>query len=131
MNRKQRREQKKGQERAERKKPEWKKLTVEERKEALVKNGITINDLKRNYDDGYSQGYKTASEQIVRGCYAAVCLTLNEKFGFGKARCYRALKDIDNKLLFSIDSIEMIDEVWKKTGLEIDFKEPFDRITEA
>ena len=72
MNRQQRRAQKKP------KVPEYRKLTIEQRKERLVKNGITPEDLKRAYDNGFKQGFAEASPSTFKIIYAAVCLVLNE-----------------------------------------------------
>ena len=33
-------------------------------------NGITVNQLKENYDNGFNDGFKAAGEPIVKGCFA-------------------------------------------------------------
>ena len=71
MNRQQRRASNKA-------KPAYMRMSVEQRKAALVKNGITEADLKRNYETGFQDGYKIASEDAVKAIYAALCLALNE-----------------------------------------------------
>lgn len=67
---------------------------------------------------------------MVKSCYAAICLALHELHGFGKKRCRDVLNCVDAKLLETLTSAEAIDEVWRTIGLEINFSEPFDRITE-
>lgn len=99
--------------------------------DALVKNGITIKDLEENYNKGYEAGFAVASEPVIKTCYAAVCLALNELHGFGMKRCKDVLNLVDEKILFSLTSMETIEEVWQKIGLQIDFNEVVsDRITE-
>lgn len=132
MNREQRRAQKKAQRgQPKQKQPQYLRMTKEQRMDALVKNGITIKDLEENYNKGYEAGFAVASGPVIKTCYAAVCLALNELHGFGMKRCKDVLNLVDEKILFSLTSMETIEEVWQKIGLQIDFNEVVsDRITE-
>lgn len=132
MNREQRRAQKKAQRgQPKPKQPQYLRMTKEQRMDALVKNGITIKDLEENYNKGYEAGFAVASGPVIKTCYAAVCLALNELHGFGMKRCKDILNLVDEKILFSLTSMETIEEVWQKIGLQIDFNEVVsDRITE-
>ena len=94
-------------------------------------NGITVNELKQNYDNGFKDGFKAAGEPIVKGCFAAVCLALNEKYGFGRKRCCEVLNAVDQHLLYTLTSDDAIEQVWQKMGLKLEFKETFDRIQEV
>lgn len=95
----------------------------------IQRNGVTLADLKENYDMGYQDGYKAGStrriEPIMKMSYAAICLALNELHGFGTNRVERVLKLVDEKITYSLSSEEMIDEVLEKFGIRIDFKNPF------
>lgn len=132
MNREQRRAQKKAQRgQPKPKQPQYLRMTKEQCMDALVKNGITIKDLEENYNKGYEAGFAVASGPVIKTCYAAVCLALNELHGFGMKRCKDVLNLVDEKILFSLTSMETIEEVWQKIGLQIDFNEVVsDRITE-
>lgn len=132
MNREHRRAQKKAQRgQPKPKQPQYLRMTKEQRMDALVKNGITIKDLEENYNKGYEAGFAVASGPVIKTCYAAVCLALNELHGFGMKRCKDVLNLVDEKILFSLTSMETIEEVWQKIGLQIDFNEVVsDRITE-
>ena len=132
MNREQRRAQKKAQRgQPKPKQPQYLRMTKEQRMDALVKNGITIKDLEENYNKGYEAGFAVASGPVIKTCYAAVCLALNELHGFGMKRCKDVLNLVDEKILFSLTSMETIEEVGQKIGLQIDFNEVVsDRITE-
>ena len=94
-------------------------------------NGITVNQLKENYDNGFNDGFKAAGEPIVKGCFAAVCLALNEKYGFGRKRCCEVLNAVDQHLLYTLTSDDVIEEVWQKMGLKLEFNDTFDRIQEV
>lgn len=132
MNREQRRAQKKAQRgQPKPKQPQYLRMTKQQRMDALVKNGITIKDLEENYNKGYEAGFAVASGPVIKTCYAAVCLALNELHGFGMKRCKDVLNLVDEKILFSLTSMETIEEVWQKIGLQIDFNEvASDRIME-
>ena len=98
-------------------------MTQEQRIDALVKNGITVDDLEDNYKKGFGAGFKAASEPVVKTCYAAMCLAVNELHGFGTKRCKDLLNLVDSKIMYSLTSMEIVDEVWQKLGLHLDFAE--------
>lgn len=97
----------------------------------LQRNGITLADLQANYDKGYHDGFKKAAEPIVRGCYAGVCLALNDLYGFGHKRCADVLNALDQHITMTLSSVEAIDEVWERMGLKLDFNDPFTRVQEV
>lgn len=100
-------------------------------RDRLSQNGITPEDLEKNYDLGYHKGFSDASEPVIKGCYAAVCLALHDLYGFGKERCKKTLEAIDQHMLMSLTSMDAIEEVWEKVGIWLDFKDAFDRIQEV
>lgn len=124
MNRKQRRSSNKA-------KPAYLRESREQITKRLVQNGITPQDLKTNYDKGYRDGFKDAAEPVIRGVYASVCLALNGLHGFGQKRCADVLRSVDDHLTYTLSSQEAINEVWKRIGLKLEFKEAFDRIQEV
>ena len=124
MNRKERRAKIK-------KTPSYLRESKEELTKRLLKNGISQQDLEAEYTKGYTDGFRRAAEPVIRGCYAAVCLALNDLHGFGQKRCGDVLRAMDNHLTMSLTSKEAIDEVYSRMSLRIDFKEPFDRVQEV
>lgn len=107
------------------------KLSPEERAQRIAdneafqrieKNGITIEDMHKAEEDAYSKGVKDGKDETVRTCFAAICLTLHEMYGFGKERCSKVLNDVYDKLCFALNSQEAIQEVYDTMGLEISFK---------
>lgn len=96
----------------------------------IQRNGITMDDLKENFDMGYNAGFKDSTTNVIKTAYAAICLALHELHGFGAKRCMDVLNLVDQKIIYSLTSDEAIEEVWNKVGLKIDFSEILDdRIT--
>lgn len=113
------------------KKPEWRKLTYEERKAALVKNGITIGDLKESREQGYKQGYSDGVTSTFRSIYAGLCLALDELYGFGSKRCKDVLSRTDAIVAEQLISYEATEAVWNRMKLRISVDDPFERIQEV
>lgn len=115
--------------------PEWKRREIAARAAVTARmsvNGITPDDLRKAedkaYKTGFDEGFKSASENIVRGIYAGICLALNDLHGFGKKRCCDVLKAVDDLIIYQLDSEESINEVFDRMGLRINFNDPLDRI---
>jgi hypothetical protein len=94
----------------------------------LIQNGITEKDLQEAYDRGMQEGFMQAGMPIIKSCYAGICIALKEQFGFGKERCYKALKAVDEKILYALNHQELTDEALEKAGIRIDFGQAFDRV---
>ena len=95
--------------------------------ERIQKNGITVEDMYNAENDAFAKGIKAGKEATVRTCFAAICMTLHEKYGFGKDRCSKVLNDVYDKLTMALTSEDAIQEVYDTMGLEIHFS---DDITE-
>jgi hypothetical protein len=102
-------------------------MTPEQQKAALIKNGITPADLKKEWDAGYRAGL----EAYLKSSYAAACLALHDLHGFGYKRCKAFLQAMDNHLLYSLTDLETINEVWERIGLKLVFNDPLDRIQDG
>lgn len=98
--------------------------------ERISQQGISPQDLKRECDKAFDRGFMLAAEPITKGCYAAVVLVLHELFGFGRERCMRVLRALDERLVLTMDGQEYADQVLSDIGVEIDFGEAIDRIVE-
>lgn len=132
MNRKERRDQQKQQRRADRQKrhdrPREFELTREQMVAGLIRNGITLADMKREYETGHSEGYSQGCKASLRTVYAAICLALNDLYGFGFKRCGDVLQAVDNHVVNTLASSEAIDEVYRRMKLKIEFDDPLERI---
>lgn len=100
-------------------------------KAKLERNGITVEDVDKAGREGYMQGYDTAACDTIQACYAAMCLALKEKYGFGKKRCAEVLRAVDDTIIYRLTGRELIQQVWDSIGLKLEFDAPMDRITEV
>lgn len=98
----------------------------------IQRNGITIEDLDRAGKEGYNDGARIAAENTMRNIYAAVALVMHENYGFGKKRCMDVLNAVDQKVMYALDSKEMIQQVWDDLKIKMTFDgDPLEeRITE-
>jgi hypothetical protein len=89
--------------------------------------------MEQEFKNGFNQGFKEGSSGVIETCYAGFCLALQDKFRFGRKRVLRALLAADDYVCNSISSIEIREDVFRRLGLELHFKEAFpeDRITEV
>lgn len=125
MNRQQRRRQQK-------QIPKYRRgMTQEDRIKALLKNGITPDDLKQNYDEGWKQGWLAGAESSLKACYAAFIRSMRQHHRFGRKRCARVLRTADEQVMTSMGHDELIDAAWEEIGLRLNFQAPFDRIEEV
>lgn len=99
----------------------------------ISKNGITLEDVRNAETEAFNKGVNVGIENTMRTCYAAICMALQERYGFGRKRCKDVLNDVDEKITMSLTSEEAIQEVYDRMGLEIVFRDsmPGDRIQEV
>ena len=110
----------------------WWALTPEERKQRMAdneafqrinKNGITLEDLRNCEIQGRQDGYKVGKEETLIMCYAAFILALNELNGFTADQCMEVLNLADEKVTYTLNSVEAVKEVYDKMGLTLNFAE--------
>lgn len=106
--------------------PAYLRGTREQKMKALLKNGITPEALEEEYHTGYRDGARKGTESTFKAVYAAVCLALKDTYGFGPERCARVLRAVNEAVIFNLSTEELIDEVWERVGLRINFDEPFE-----
>lgn len=87
----------------------------------ISRNGITIEDMHRAENEAYANGLSDGRDATVKTCFAAICMSLNELHGFTKNECSDVLNDVYERLTYSLNSAEAIQEVYDKIGLEITF----------
>jgi hypothetical protein len=94
----------------------------------LIQNGITPEDVRKEYERGERDGFREATMTITKSCYAAIVLALKDEFEFDDEQCYKALLAVDHRILYSIEHFELAEEVLAKTGLEIQMEDPISRV---
>ena len=108
------------------------KLSPDERQQRIAdnaafqriqKNGITVEDMYNAENKAYADGVKAGKDATVRICFAAICMSLHEMYGFGKDRCSKVLNDVYDKLTMALTSEDAIQEVYDTIGLEIHFSD--------
>ena len=105
-------------------------LTQEQMKAKLFRNGITLEDVDKAHEDGWHEGFQAAGRETLRSVYAAIVWQLNRE-GQDADSIIETMRAIDQRVLESISSAEDIDEVFRESGIEIAFDEPFNRVQEA
>lgn len=106
--------------------------TMEQIQRRWYKQGIGPKDLESEFKNGFNQGFEQGSHGITATCYAAFCLALQD-IGFSREQIKNTLRAADDYICNSLTSLEIRDEVFKRLGLTLDFKEAFseDRVREA
>ena len=106
-----------------------------QRQAAAILATKDLEERKRLLAKAMADSEKEARNQAVEYCfhsiYAAVLLAAQEVYGFGHKRAWRLLKRADEIICTVLDSEEIIQEVWERMGLEINFREGVERIREV
>lgn len=118
-----------------RRKAEREQRAEKQRQAAAILAPRDLEERKRLLAKAMADSEKEARNQAVEYCfhsiYAAVLLAAQEVYGFGHKRAWRLLKRADEIICTTLDSEEIIREVWERMGLEINFREGIDRIREV
>ena len=113
--------------RAMRRQAEREQRAEKQRQAAAILATKDLEERKRLLAKAMADSEKEARNQAVEYCfhsiYAAVLLAAQEVYGFGHKRAWRLLKRADEIICTTLDSEEIIREVWERMGLEINFRE--------
>jgi hypothetical protein len=88
----------------------------------ISKNGITIEDLKNAEEQARKDGFMDGAAEMIKICYAAICLALHESDGFDCDKCRELLAAADERVVYAINSRDLLQEVRDTIGLEFNFK---------
>ena len=108
--------------------PAYLRMSPEEAKKRLLKNGITDADLAKNYELGRMDGYKQGADSASVAIYAAIALAANKLYGFGSKRCKDLIYAVDQLVTYAITSKELADEVYERFGINLCPDDPIERI---
>ena len=109
---------------------EWVRMGQTQQMQRLTQNGISQKDLDECYDKGHKDGFKAGADKTLRTVYAGVVLELLDN-GNTSEEAISFLRNLDERLIRSIDAGEDIEEVFDKTGVKLMLKEDFDRVQEV
>lgn len=73
-------------------------MTLEQQKEQLFKNGITIKDLEQEFKNGFEAGFHGGSVGIMETCFASFCLALQDVCGYDKEHILPILQRADEHI---------------------------------
>lgn len=91
------------------------------KKAQLERNGITVDDLKRAYEQGKNESITQMSEFAMKMIYCGFALALKREFKFGPERVLRTLRAADQIILEELTTEDIIDRVSKELGIEMRF----------
>ena len=109
---------------------EWVRTGKQEQVRRLTQNGITQADLDECFDKGHAAGFKAGTDKTLKTVYAGVIMELLDS-GNTQEEAISFLKNLDNRLITSIDAGEDIEEVFNRTGVRLVLKEDFERVQEV
>lgn len=124
MNREQRRKERK-------KKPGFRKMTPEQWRAAMAKNGITPADMSREFQRGWDGGWKAAHDSTARLLIGSMCLALVEAHGFDKDMLTELMERMDELMLSSLTSDAALNAAFAELGLDVDPEDPLAMLRES
>lgn len=90
-------------------------------KEKLERNGITAEDLKREYERGRKESIAAESEFMMKMIYCGFALALKREFGFGTERALKTIRAADQIILEELTTEDIIDRVSRELGINVRF----------
>lgn len=100
--------------------------------DAKIKAACKTNPMMQAaYTAGYNEGSQFAVRCTIKDCYAAALLAIRKLEGYGEKRGKRFLRELDDIVVNRLTTEDLMDEVFRRFGIMIDFREPFDRVVEV
>lgn len=96
-----------------------------------------LEEFMRHFENGkkagWEEGWQAGCGYAMKVGFAAAVLAMSEKEGYRSKRNTDMLRRMDEHVLYTLSSDEIIEEAFRKGGVLINFREPFtdDRIQEA
>lgn len=97
-------------------------------KAALYRNGITVDDVKKEYERGFRDGRKISEDFAFHAVYAAFLITMIDRHGMEQDEAIALLREMDNQVVLCIEDQELMDEAYERTGVEINWSDSLERI---
>lgn len=87
----------------------------------LERNGITADDLRREYERGKNESIADMTDFAMKMIYCGFALALKREFKFGPERVLRTLRAADQIILEELTTQDIIDRVSRELGIEVRF----------
>ena len=94
-------------------------LTRQERVARIEQQGISMSDLKANYDLGYRKGKEEGIEWGYDSAYGSMMLALHREFGFGAERLKRLAMATASVQVECITTEEAFRKIVDETGVTL------------
>lgn len=108
--------------------PPIRSYSVQDRVASIQRNGITMADLKDNFERGVKAGYQKGLEWGYDSAWGSVMLALHREFGFGRDRLARLANATAEVQIECITSQEAFRKIVDETGLTLpEFREAVDQ----
>lgn len=78
-------------------------------------------EVDRAYKRGLQEGVRAGVHMTYKMLFAAFSLSLHELYGFGAARCLKALNLAREKAVYALTTEELMEEAYASMKLEFDF----------
>lgn len=83
------------------------------------------------YNKGWNEGSQHGVRFTIKDCYAAALLAMNRLGNYGHNGGMKLMSMMDEIVVNRLTTEELIDEVFRRFGIKIDFADPFDRVQEV
>lgn len=102
---------------------------VEQLKAAYFRNGITVADVQKAYEEGTKDGRKFAEDFAFHTIYAAFLITMIDHHGMDVDTAVDMLTEIDHQTVLCVQDEDLVTEAYEKTGVELQWEDAVGRIT--
>jgi len=92
------------------------------------KNGITPEDLQKEYDRGFERGFNEAGMELLPDFYCGAALAAQELLGIGNEQCFEMLKLMEQKIEYALCHHALVEETLRKIGIEVCRDNPIDQV---
>ena len=83
------------------------------------------------YKKGWNDGAQHGVRFTIKDCYAAALLAMNRLGNYGHNGGMKLMSMMDEIVVNRLTTEDLIDEVFEKMGIRINFRESFDRVEEV
>jgi hypothetical protein len=105
------------------------RLTPEEElRLKFFRNGITEKDVQKAYEQGAKEGRRFAEDFAFHTIYAAFLITMIDQHGMDANEAVDLLLEIDHQVVLCVEDTDLVEEAYKKTGIELDWTDAIERV---